>query len=248
MNSKASNIACRAELGRYPLILDVNKRNLKYSRYLQSKEQSSLVIQSLVMSIDLHGSGKTSFYTNLIKVFDYYNIPFNFNHDKLDDTKIMHSVDRMQKKYITHWKLSLCNSQKFEFYNVFKDRYTPSTYLDVTRKNPNRKTLVKLRISNHKLNIETGRYDKISRCHRICPVYGLNIEDEIHFLFNCPKYSSIREDFFNKIENRIPDYKHISISTLIIQLMNFTDYYLDEQLVRYVSSCLEMRDNLISKV
>ena len=42
-------------------------------------------------------------------------------------------------------------------YNVFKDSYTPSIYLDVTRKNPNRKILVKLRISNHELNIETGR-------------------------------------------------------------------------------------------
>ena len=40
------------------------------------------------------------------------------------------------------------------------------------------------------------------------------IEDEIHFLFNCPKYSSIRDDFFNKIDNRIPNYKHIPISAL----------------------------------
>ena len=133
---------------------------------------------------------------------------------------------------LTHWKRSLCNSQKLEFYNVFKDSYTPSIYLDVTRKNPNRKTLVKLRISNHKLNIETGRYDKISRCDRICLVCDLNIEDEIHFLFNCPKYSSIRDDVFITIENRIPDYKHIPISTLTIQLMNSTDYCLNKQLVR----------------
>ena len=116
----------------------------------------------------------------------------------------------MQKKYITHWKHALYNSQKLEFYNVFKDSYTTSIYLDVTRK--------KLRISNHKvkLNIETGRYDKISRCDRIYPVCGFNIEDEIHFLFDCPKYSTIRDDFFNKIANRIPNYKHIPISTLII--------------------------------
>lgn len=45
---------------------------------------------------------------------------------------------------------------------------------------------MKFRISNHKLNIETGRYEKISRFDRIYPVCG--IEDEIHFLFNCPKY------------------------------------------------------------
>ena len=93
-------------------------------------------------------------------MLNYYNIPFNFNHDNLNDTKTLHFVGHMQKKYITHCKHSLCNSQKLEFYN---DSYTPSIYLDVTRKNPNRKTLVKLRISNHKLNIETGRYDKISR-------------------------------------------------------------------------------------
>ena len=98
--------------------------------------------------------------------------------------------------------------------------------LMLLEKNPNRKTLVKLRISNHKLNIETGRYDNISRCDRICPVCGLNIEDEIHFLVDCPKYSSIRDDFFNKIDNRIPNYKHIPISTFIFQLMNSTDIIL----------------------
>jgi len=78
--------------------------------------------------------------------------------------------------------------------------------------------------------------------------FVLFIEDEIHFLFNCPKYSSIRDDFVNKIDNRIPNYKCIPISTLIIQLMNATDYYLNKQLVQYVSFCLEMRDNLLSKV
>ena len=247
MNNKVSNIACRAELGRYPLIFDINKRILKYISYLQSKEQNSLVIQSLVMSIDLHSNGKTSFYANLIKMLNYYNIPFNFNHDNLNETKILHFVDHMQKKYITHWKHSLCNSQKLEFYSVFKDSYTPSIYLDGPRKNPNWKTLVKLRISNHKLNIETGRYNKISRCDRICPVCSLDIEVEIHFLFDCAKYSSIRDDFFNKIANRIPNYKHIPISTLIIQLMNSTDYYLNKQSVQYVTSCLEMRDNFLSK-
>ena len=70
------------------------------------------------MSIDLHSNGKTSFYANLIKMLNYYNIPFNFNHDNLNDTKILQFVDHMQKKYITHWKHSLCNSQKLEFKNI----------------------------------------------------------------------------------------------------------------------------------
>ena len=131
VNNKASNIACRAELGRYPLIFDINKRILKYISYLQNKEQSSLVIQSLVMSIDLHLNGKTSFYTYLIKMLNYYNIPFNFNHDNLDDTKILHFVDHMQKKYITHWKHSLCNSQSLNFIMLLKTALTAIHYQSI---------------------------------------------------------------------------------------------------------------------
>ena len=145
------------------------------------------------MSIDLHSNGKTSFYANLIKMLNYYNIPFNFNHNNLDDTKILHFVDHMQKKYIIHWKQSLCNSQKLEFYNVLKTAIHHRFILMLQEKIPIEKHLWK---SNHKLNIETGRYDKISRCDRICPVCSLDIEDEIHFLFDCAKYSSIRDDFF----------------------------------------------------
>ena len=46
-------------------------------------------------------------------------------------------------------------------------------YLDLTRNNPNRKALVELRISNHKLKTETDRYDEISRGERLCSVCGL---------------------------------------------------------------------------
>ena len=58
-------------------------------------------------------------------MLNYYNIPFNFNRDNLDDTKILHFVDHMQTRYITLWKDSLCDSQNIEFYSVFKDSYTP---------------------------------------------------------------------------------------------------------------------------
>ena len=45
-----------------PLIFDINKRILGYISQLQSKEQGSLVIQSLPMSINLYRNDKTSFY------------------------------------------------------------------------------------------------------------------------------------------------------------------------------------------
>ena len=36
---------------------------------------------------------------NLMKMLNYDNIPFNFNHDNLDDTKIIRFVDILHKKH-----------------------------------------------------------------------------------------------------------------------------------------------------
>ena len=56
-------------------------------------------------------------------------------------------------------------------------------YSDLTRNNTDRKALVKLRISNHKLNVEIGTYHDISEDERLCSVCGLNnIEHKIHFV------------------------------------------------------------------
>ena len=47
--------------------------------------------------------------------------------------------------------------------------------------------------------IEIGRYDQISRDNRLFSTCGSNqIKHEIHFLFDCPKYSTLREGFQRK--------------------------------------------------
>ena len=56
--------------------------------------------------------------------------------------------------------------------------------------------LIKLTISTYKLNIETGRYHDISRFVRICIVCSLHVQDDIQSLFDCAKYSSIKNNFF----------------------------------------------------
>ena len=100
---------------------------------------------------------------------------------------------------ISHWQHTIRNSKKLEFYNTFKDEYTPSCYLDLTRKLNNRKELVKLRIGNHKLFIENGRYDQIPRDNRLCPTCKSNqIEDEIHLLFSIVLNTVVLEMNFTK--------------------------------------------------
>ena len=80
-----------------------------------------------------------SFYSNVMRLSEYYNLP-DFDPTFLTDAEIKH--------YISHWQHVIRNSKKLGFYNTFKDKYTPSCYLDLTRKLNNKKELVKLRIGN----------------------------------------------------------------------------------------------------
>ncbi len=55
-----------------------------------------------------------------------------------------------------------------------------------------------LRLSAHRLHIETGRYCNpiVKPEYRICSHCSLeNIDDEVHFITECPKYDVLRNTF-----------------------------------------------------
>ena len=75
---KASNIACTAELGKFPKIIDINKKILNYFSYFKDKDEDSIVKQALKISVDPYYSGENSFYSNLMKMVDYYDLNCDF--------------------------------------------------------------------------------------------------------------------------------------------------------------------------
>ena len=75
VSKKASNVACRTELGKIPLITAVNQKIMNYSTYLLSKDNCSIVKQIFLMSQDLHHAGENSYYSNIISMSENYNFP-----------------------------------------------------------------------------------------------------------------------------------------------------------------------------
>ena len=110
-SNKASNVACRAELGRFPLIIAINQRILNYLLYIQNKQPDSLVRQSFLISSDLHTAGKNNFHSNLMKISEYFNFE-NFSPDLLDTAKVKMFLRLMKQKYISYWQHTLQHSQK----------------------------------------------------------------------------------------------------------------------------------------
>ena len=87
-----------------------------------------------------------------------------------------------------------------------------------------RRALTKLRISSHSLEVERGRYDKTEAKDRICKycqVFGQNrVEDETHFVVNCPQYKELREKFLpaDTIQNI-----HLNPEEKLIKILSDTD-------------------------
>ena len=246
VNNKASNIACRAELGRLPLIIPINQRIMKYLVYLNNKNDDSIVKQSFLMSKNLYSITNSGFYSNFINLIEHYHLP-NFDPESLDNDRIQRYTTNMKEKYISFLRHSLEHSRKLEFYKVFKDEYSTSDYLQQLRNFNERRNLVKFKLSNHKVMIELGRYqtDHISRENRLCPLCKSNLENEIHFLLDCSKYSLQRRTFLNRINELIPNFERKSTSESIKLLMDSNDYHVNKLVMKFISSCMNIRDALL---
>ena len=78
------------------------------------------------------------------------------------------------------------------------ENYKCEDYLRQITNIRHRITLTRLRLSNHKLAIETGRYIRPYKKpeERICPICKKDVEDEKHFLSLCPAYQEKRKNLF----------------------------------------------------
>ena len=130
------------------------------------------------------------------------------------------------------------NNKKLKFYSIFQNNCHKSDCLNIITNITYKKTLNKFRFGNHRLQIETGRHTapKTPENLRICPFCHLNkVEHELHFLFNCNLYDSLRSNFYRNIINRYPLFNNFDnngkpASYLIMSIFISTDL----QLLTYI--------------
>ena len=94
-------------------------------------------------------------------------------------------------------------------YRKHKTEFKMESYLTQVTNTSHRRALTKLRLSDHKLEIVSGRHirPKINREKRTCklsskPDKQAPVEDEVHFITRCDNFMQIknsRNEFFNEI-------------------------------------------------
>ena len=112
------------------------------------------------------------------------------------------------------------------------------------RRNNNKSTLTKLRVSAHQLQIETGRYkkyDKVSKTcintpreERTCSSCMNKIEDQYHSLFECSKNLDLRQKLFENIKKNYCCFGDLDGENKTILLFTNEDESVICQLAKFV--------------
>ena len=106
----------------------------------------------------------------------------------------------------------------------------------------------RLRLSAHKLHIETGRYthkkDRLDPENRICKYCSENLcEDEFHFMMNCSLYDEYRKGLFSSIISKFPIFKEYDQQNQFIWLMSNLDKFCLIQIAKFVKNAFIKRNS-----
>ena len=97
-----------------------------------------------------------------------------------------------------------------------------------------------MRICDHNLEIERGRYYKIPRQDRLCKTCNV-LEDETHFILNCKINENIRDSLFSTINSENALFRFMSDEQKVVHLLNPTNHKHIKMFGFFLKQSLELR-------
>ena len=217
INRRSSNAAAWGETGSYPLIINCLGRCVQYFHRtinLDDKHFAKAAVKEQInSSLSWFKGIKTLIdsFDNEISPSDYEmnSSPFLNALVMADLSSSSNIITSLKAIFQNSWKGTLAKSSKLSFYNSVKDTFAWESYLDagIVSSFNERRSTSQIRCSSHKLNIETGRYNNISRQERLCDfclssgsnINPVEVESEDHVLHHCPQGAATRSSFNQRI-------------------------------------------------
>ena len=126
-------------------------------------------------------------------------------------------------------------------FKLFSD-FSFKTYLDNIYVKKYRQALSRLRLSSHRLAIETGRWSGPTRIpldERRCQICD-KLEDEYHFILECQLFNEFRQQYIKKYYWKRPNV------IKFIDLLKSENINTVRRLAIYVSKCFLKRNAVLS--
>ena len=196
VSNKTPNHMVYGDTGRYPLYIESTLSSLRYWLKLRRMPTERFPKQALIMmqnDIDNNGSRNTRSWASDIKhCLESYGFQDVWTGEVANETAFLSAFKcKMIERFQQEWYSKVSSSERFATYCTFKSSHVAETYLnDITIKKF-RDALVRLRFGINELRVNK-RYESENIVNKDCAFCPGILEDETHFLFHCPLYSSIR--------------------------------------------------------
>ncbi len=226
VRQQTPNLAVYGEYGIYPLEVRLQGNVIKFLHRLENMPLSSPVKWVYDDLRSLHNCGLRTWVTKALEIFREIEGPMSLSFEKflaLDNRKMKITVKKtLLDKYRSYWFDNITNEDlnpKLRSYNTFKTDFCFEPYLNLA--NPKLRTAIaRFRVSSHHLAIETGRHTKpkVPVQDRLCDTC-VTIDDELHHLVECEKYSSLRDALFTEAAKYIKNFDKMQPSVKFIELL-----------------------------
>ena len=216
LKKTACNFSAKLELGRFSIISFIKKQVMLYFCRLNMGKINPLLKEAYEMNKNLDGEGIYTWHTFAHNTFEEMGLDIKdfessdkpFNEIKFDlKIKLKNQINNVYKGKTVNKLSSIDDSSKLSLYSKLKSEIGIEKYLLEEPSFKNRQMITKLRVSDHTLEIETGRYKNIPRENRNCKLCKDEIDDEYHFLLNCKLNSNLRNNLFSEIIKVIINFK-----------------------------------------
>lgn len=193
------------ETGRYPLEICVKVRILNFwSKLLLNSSKLSSILYQLLYNLHNTGICTSKWLMHVKTILDSIGLSYIWDSQhtlKIADVKYF-IKQILCDQFIQKWYSEIEKSSRGQlFYSLFKNDFGLEKYL-IKLSKENRLYITKLRCSNIKFPIETGRWSNTPREDRLCNLCNTGaIGNEFHYIFIC----SYRE-IFNLRAKYIPNY------------------------------------------
>lgn len=252
VHKKTSNIALLLETGRHPMVVTAQLQAIKYFLRFPTIKQGRLM-HSYYETEKHNLANNDKFITFIINTLNKIGMSNIWReqliqHRELSkETKLIANIKIRLKDISSQTIISTLTTHpgKLTILAQIKRTHEFESYLNINNFE-HRRAISKIRTSSHKLEIETGRWKNTQQDKRICKNCALGtVEDELHFLFDCPMHGIERKQLFNTVKCKI----NVDLllnhtrADMIQTLFTFGDLSTLNALGKFIHHALKKRDN-----
>ena len=202
VKKQVSNVASKIEMGRFPLHIDAIRNCIKNWQRIQYGDACNILKLTFQNSEEWNDNIRFTLFKH---GFGYLWLQKDIDQNIVNQ-ELHNLVRRIKDCTIQNYFSVLKTQSKMRTYIKYKHEFSMEPYIAKLHFKA-RQQISKLRLSDHNLEIERGRYHRPSLKpeDRTCMFCPQKIEDEFHFLTECTAYSDERQNLVNSMTRSFPN-------------------------------------------